>query len=240
MNILTDPVWSERVSPFSWIGPRRHRAPGIAFGDLPPIDLVLLSHNHFDHLDLATLRRLAVEHKPDFLVPLKVAALLESHGIPTTRELDWDESAEVKGVRVHCVPAVHFSARSGADRNRTLWCGYVIECIGGPIYFAGDTAAGPLFLEIRNRFGEPRLALLPIGAYKPHWMMSLVHMSPEEALSAHQQLGARTSVAIHHGTFQLADEGIDTPARELAELLNSRSGNVPFLIPRNGDMLNVD
>jgi L-ascorbate metabolism protein UlaG (beta-lactamase superfamily) len=240
LNILTDPVWSLRASPLSWAGPKRHRAPGIDFENLPPIHLVLLSHNHYDHLDLPTLRRLTEHHRPAIIVPLKVSALLENNGVPRAQEVDWDQSAEVRGAQIHCVPAVHFSARSGADRNKTLWCGYVIESVQGPIYFAGDTAMGNHFSKIRRRFGDPRLALLPIGAYRPRWIMSPVHMDPEEAWRAHHQLCARTSVAIHHGTFQLSDESIDAPARELELLLRRAREKNPFRILRNGDAIDVE
>lgn len=221
-NVLTDPIWSERASPFSWIGPRRRRAPGVALEDLPRIDVVLLSHNHYDHLDLATLRRLATRGGARFVVPLGVAALLRANRIGPVDELDWGEAA-LDG-RIHAVPAMHFSARGLFDRNRTLWCGYWLD----GIYFAGDTGFGEHFEWIRRQFGSPRLALLPIGAYRPEWFMAPVHMGPEEARRAHEILGARTSIAIHHGTFQLADESIDTPRRELHP-------DESFLALRNGE-----
>ncbi len=208
-NILTDPIWSERASPISFAGPRRRRKPGVAWDDLPPIDLVLISHNHYDHLDLPTLRRL----NAGFIAPLGLRRL-----VPTARELDWGGSIEFAGCRIHCVPAMHFSARALFDRNRTLWCGYVIEGAGHTVYFAGDTGFGDHFGWIRDRFGAPDVALLPIGAYEPRWFMSAVHMSPDEAVRVHEILGASTSIAIHHGTFQLADEGIDTPRARLHEI----------------------
>lgn len=208
LNILTDPVWSERVSPLTWAGPKRVRPPGIRFEDLPPIDLVLISHNHYDHLDVSTLRRLRDEHRPRFVVPLGVGALLESEGVEGATELDWRQEENVAaGVRVVCVPAKHFSGRGLRDRDRTLWCGYVVEGPSGAVYFAGDTASGPHFAEVRERFGRVRLALLPIGAFLPRWFMRPVHVSPEEAVAAHETLGASTSVAIHFGTFPLGDDG---------------------------------
>jgi L-ascorbate metabolism protein UlaG (beta-lactamase superfamily) len=215
VHILTDPIWSERASPFTWVGPRRRREPGVRWEDLPQIDVVLLSHNHYDHLDLATLRRLADRGESQFVVPAGVAKLLGSWRIGSVHELDWGESLPIGGVTIHSVPALHFSARGIFDRNRTLWCGYVIETPGRFIYFAGDTAFGDHFARVRERFGAPRLALLPIGAYEPRWFMSSVHMGPDQAIRAHEILGAQTSIAIHHGTFQLADEGIDTPKRSL-------------------------
>src|ERR1700674_2812955 len=214
-NILTDPVWSERVSPLSWIGPRRRRNPGVSWEQLPPIDSVLISHNHYDHLDLPTLRRLAARGDSTFIVPSRGARLLRSENIGPVHELDWGESLSLPALTVHCVPAQHFSSRGIHDRNRTLWCGYVIECQERLVYFAGDTGFGRHFAQIREKFGSPRLALLPIGAYEPRWFMSAVHMAPDEAVKAHGILGARTSIAIHHGTFQLTDESLDTPKKEL-------------------------
>ena len=139
------------------------------------------------------------------------------------------------GFTIHCVPALHFSARGIYDRNTTLWCGYMIECEGRLIYFAGDTGFGGHFAQIREKFGSPRLALLPIGAYEPRWFMSPVHMAPEEAVRAHEILGAKTSIAIHHGTFQLADEGIDTPQRQLI----ARAQHDSFLILNNGQFADI-
>ena len=213
-NILTDPIWSERASPLSWIGPRRRRSPGVSWENLPSIDAVLISHNHYDHLDLPTLRQLASRGDSTFIVPAGGARLLLSQNIGPVHELDWGESCSQTrcGVTFHCVPALHSSSRRIGDRNLTLWCGYMIECRERLVYFAGDTAFGPHFNQIREKFGAPRLALLPIGAYEPRWFMSPVHMNPDEAVQAHEILGAKASIAIHHGTFKLADEGLDTPA----------------------------
>lgn len=219
VNILTDPVWSERVSPVSWAGPRRHRAPGLRFEDLPPIDLVLVSHNHYDHLDLPTLRRLAAVHRPRMLVPLGLGEFVALHGIGRPAELDWWNHADLSVLRVTAVPARHFSGRGLRDRNGTLWCGYVIEGPAGPVYFAGDTGWGPHFAGIRDRFGPVRLALLPVGAFLPRWFMNPVHLSPEDAVRAHQALEASTSVGIHYGTFRIADDGYEEPRRELDRAL---------------------
>jgi len=235
VHVLTDPIWSERASPFEWIGPRRRRAPGVRWEDLPRIDIVLLSHNHYDHLDLATLRRLAGRGQTQFVVPLGVGRYLESRKTGPAHELDWGESVQIAGITIHSVPALHFSARGLFDRNRTLWCGFAIETPGGMIYFAGDTGFGGHFARIRELFGSPRLALLPIGAYEPRWFMSAVHMAPEEAVRAHEILGARTSIAIHHGTFQLTDEGIDTPKQKLRACLAGDS----FLMLDNGQSVTL-
>lgn len=214
-NILTDPIWSDRCSPVAFLGPRRHRRPGVEFDDLPPIDTVLLSHDHYDHLDVPTLRRLASRGSTTFIAPLGVARLLASRGIQPARELDWGDSLDVPGARIHAVPAVHFSGRSPFDRDKTLWCGYVIESAFGMTYFAADTGFGPHFGWIRERFGAPRVAFLPIGASEPRWFMSPVHMNPDEAVEAHRILGAGIGIPIHYGTFQLADESIDAPRRRL-------------------------
>ena len=234
-NILTDPIWSERASPLSWIGPRRRREPGVSWEDLPPIDAVLLSHNHYDHLDLPALHRLAARGDSTFIVPAGVARLLRSRNIGPVHELDWGESAPLTEGTIHCVPALHFSGRGIYDRNRTLWCGYAIECRNQLVYFAGDTAFGPHFAQIRERFGAPRLALLPIGAYQPRWFMAPVHMSPDEAVRAHAILTARTSVAIHHGTFQLADESLDAPRKQLLACAPEE----PFLVLENGQSADI-
>jgi L-ascorbate metabolism protein UlaG (beta-lactamase superfamily) len=234
-HILTDPIWSERASPLTSIGPRRRRKPGVRWEDLPRIDTVLLSHNHYDHLDLATLRRLADRGQSQFVVPAGVGRLLRSQSIGPVHELDWGESLPLPATTIHSVPALHFSARGIFDRNRTLWCGYVIEAADRIVYFAGDTAFGGHFARIRERFGPPRLALLPIGAYEPRWFMSSVHMSPEDAVRAHRILGAGNSVAIHHGTFQLADEGLDTPKKRLSECAPDDS----FLVLDNGQSVTL-
>ena len=229
-NILTDPIWSKRASPFSWIGPRRRRKPGVPLEGLPPLDAVLISHNHYDHMDLPTIRLLATQGASRFIVPARAASPLHSQNIGPVHELDWGESLSLQNFTVHSVPALHFSARGIFDRNLSLWCGYMIESAGRLIYFAGDTAFGPHFAQIREKFGAPRLALLPVGAYEPRWFMSPVHMGPDDALRAHEILGAKTSIAIHHGTFQLADEGVDTPRN----WLNARAPQDSFLILNNG------
>ena len=218
VNLLTDPIWSERCSPVGFAGPRRVRPPGLRFEDLPPIDLVLVSHNHYDHLDVPTLRRLHAAHGPRALAPLGNRRLLERTGLRAD-ELDWWDAVDLGAVTATLVPAKHFSSRSVSDRDRTLWGGFVVTGAAGAVYFAGDTGFGPHFAQIRERFGPVRLALLPIGAFRPTWFMSRVHVSPDEAVRAHQVLEAGTSVGIHFGTFRLADDGQDEPPARLEQAL---------------------
>ena len=217
LNVLTDPVYSERVSPVQWLGPRRVHAPGLAFEALPRIDLVLVSHNHYDHLDLDTLQRLEQHHHPLFLTGLGNGSLLQQHGLARVQEFDWWQETAQPGLRCTFVPAQHWSARSLVGRNRTLWGGFVLDAGAWKIYFAGDTGYWQHFTQIRERCGSPDIALLPIGAYEPRWFMQDQHMNPEEAVRAHLDLHSGLSVATHFGCFQLTDEGIDEPLRALEQ-----------------------
>jgi L-ascorbate metabolism protein UlaG (beta-lactamase superfamily) len=218
VNILTDPIFSLRASPLSWLGPKRVRDPGIAFDDLPPIHLVLLSHNHYDHMDLPSLRRLEARWAPAVIAGLGNGAYLARKGIGGAIELDWWQACEVRpGLRVHFVPAQHWSKRVFSGVRTMLWGGHVVETAGACVYFAGDTGYPAHFAEIRRRLGEPHVALLPIRAYKPNWLMSPQHMNPDEAVRAHLDLGAHLSIAMHFGTFPLSDEGIEEPVRALIE-----------------------
>jgi L-ascorbate metabolism protein UlaG (beta-lactamase superfamily) len=216
-NILTDPVYSERASPFGFAGPRRVRRPAIAFGDLPPISTILLSHNHYDHCDLQTLARLARLTDPIVVTPLGNAPLLRSAGLTSIEERDWWQEATSAPLPITLTPAHHFSARTPFDRNRALWGGFSLVAGGKRIYFAGDTAYAPFFPDVRARLGPIDLALLPIGAYEPRWFMGAVHMNPAEAVQAHLDLGRPESIAMHFGTFQLTTEGIEEPLRALDE-----------------------
>lgn len=221
-NILTDPVWSERVSPFRQAGPRRVRAAGIALKDLPAIDVILLSHNHYDHLDLATLKFIETRDNPLIVTGLGNAPLMRANGIQKVVELDWWQSVEHKELRIHFTPAKHFSGRGLRDTNQTLWGGLWVECSAGGLFFAGDTGYGKHFKQIQARLGSPRLALLPIGAYEPRWFMRSVHMNPDDAVCAHQDLQAQQSLGIHFNTFQLTDEAIDQPVIDLEKALQAR------------------
>ena len=222
ISLLIDPVYSQRASPVSFAGPRRVRVPGVRFDDLPPIALVLLSHNHYDHCDLATLRALERRFHPRLVTPLGNGRLLRSAGIRDVEELDWWQSASAAPLPVTLTPAQHFSARGPFDRNRALWGGFLIEARGRRLLFAGDSGYGPHFREIAARLAPVDLALLPIGAYEPRWFMKDIHMNPAEAVQAHLDLGARQSLAMHYGTFQLTPEGVGEPVRELTKALRER------------------
>jgi L-ascorbate metabolism protein UlaG (beta-lactamase superfamily) len=239
INILTDPIWSMRASPVSFAGPKRHRAPGIPFDRLPKIDLVIQSHDHYDHFDVPTLRRISAQWHPKFAVPLNVAQRLISKKIAVdsqVAELDWWQSAQFSdSVRITAVPARHFSGRGLRDRNKTLWCGYVIETPSGSVLFAGDTAYGPHFAEIRERFPKIRLAFIPIGAYRPQWFMGPVHVSPADAVRAHKDVGAATSIGIHFGTFHLADDGEEEPVTELRRALDQEKEAHRFWTLESGE-----
>jgi L-ascorbate metabolism protein UlaG (beta-lactamase superfamily) len=207
----------------SFAGPRRYHPPGLRLEDLPRIDVVVISHNHYDHLDLPTLKRLQEKDLPRFFVGLGNASMFIEKGIGPVTELDWWKSVTLApDLELHAVPAQHFSARGLFDRDRALWLGYAIKGPAGLTYFAGDTGDGPHFEAIKSRLGAPRLAVLPIGAFRPAWFMSRVHVSPEEAVRAHERLGAGTSVAMHFGTFPLADDAQDEPAAELEVALKKR------------------
>jgi L-ascorbate metabolism protein UlaG (beta-lactamase superfamily) len=216
-NILTDPVFSKRCSPVSFAGPARVRAPGLTIEELPEISLLLLSHNHYDHCDVPSLRKLAKRFpKMRVATGLGNAAFLAGKGIANAVELDWWETVEMNGVKITATPARHFSARTLNDRNKTLWTGMMIEPAAGPkIYFAGDTGYTKFFTEIAQRLGPPDLALLPIGAYEPRWFMGPVHMNPEDAVKAFMDLSAKRAVGMHFGTFQLTAEAIDAPEADL-------------------------
>ncbi|WP_426735517.1 MBL fold metallo-hydrolase [Myxococcus faecalis] len=219
VNVLTDPIYSERPSPVPWVGPKRVHPPGIRFEDLPPIDVVVVSHNHYDHMDLPTLRRLEAAHHPRFIVGLGNKALLDDEGFRHVEELDWWQATRVTPeVSVTAVPAQHRSNRGLTDQAETLWAGYVVSTTGGPAFFAGDTGFGPHFAMMAARFGPMRLSVLPIGAYRPR-VLHTVHMGPREALDAHKVLGSSTSVAMHHNTFPMAFDGQDEAKFLLLRLL---------------------
>jgi L-ascorbate metabolism protein UlaG (beta-lactamase superfamily) len=223
VNLLTDPVWSDRASPLSFAGPKRVTAPGVAFENLPPIHAVLLSHNHYDHLDLATLRRLHAAHAPLMVMPLGNDAIVR-RAVPDARIAvgDWHDRIELApGFATTLTRANHWSARGLGDRRMALWAGHWIDTPAGSIWFAGDTGYGDgaVFRDIRTRHGVPDIALIPIGAYEPRWFMANQHVNPAEAVAILQDVGATRALGIHWGTFQLTDEPRDAPVEALAAAL---------------------
>jgi L-ascorbate metabolism protein UlaG (beta-lactamase superfamily) len=240
-NILLDPVWSQRASPFRRVGPRRVNDPGIAFADLPQIDTVLVSHGHYDHLDVATLSRLAATHRARVITPLGNDAIMRNHDAGIAAEAyDWHDRIDLgSGVAVTLVPTRHWSARNLSDRNMSLWASFVIETPAGRIYFVADSGYGNgrHFRGTRERYGPLRLAILPIGAYEPRWFMREQHMNPAEAVQAFVDCGAELALAHHYGTFQLTDEAIDAPPLALAEAL--QTAGIPgerFRVLRPGEV----
>ncbi len=226
LNILVDPVWSKRVSPLSFAGPARVNAPGIAFDDLPRIDLVLVSHNHYDHLDRATLARLKAAHDPRIVTPLGNDAIIAA-AAPGARvsSHDWGESLSLdNGVTVHVTPAHHWSARGMFDRHNALWSGFVIDSPAGKVLVAGDTGfhGGRHYRELAASHGSFRLAVLPIGAYAPRWFMQPQHQNPEEAVEGMLLSNAAFAAGCHWGTFQLTDEPVDEPRERLVAALAAR------------------
>ncbi len=222
-NILIDPVWSKRASPLSFAGPARHQPPGIAFADLPPIHVVLLTHSHYDHMDIPTLKRLWSAHRPRLIAPLgnDVVVRRAAEALRAETADWWDTIPLTPGLTLQVTPANHWSARTPWDRRRALWSGFALHTPAGPLYLAGDTAFGDgsLFPEIRRRCGAPAVAVLPIGAYEPRWFMAAQHMNPADSVQALLACGAHTGLGIHWGTFQLTDEAQDAPKLALAEAL---------------------
>jgi L-ascorbate metabolism protein UlaG (beta-lactamase superfamily) len=237
LNILTDPIWSKRTSPVEWAGPKRMRPPGLSLEDLPKIDVLLLSHNHWDHLDINTVVKIYQQHHPKIVTPLGVKAFLERRGIEQITDLDWWKELKIAdSVGIRSVPAQHFSGRGMFDRDATLWCGYVIVRPEGNIYFVGDTGYNPeTFKEIGERCSPIELALVPIGAFKPASFMGPIHCSPAEAVMIHQESKAKQSVATHFGTFGLADDGQTEPIIELEKALSASGINpAEFIVMTEG------
>ena len=223
LNILTDPVWSERASPFTWAGPKRVTAPGVDFENLPPVDVILISHNHYDHLDIATLQRLHAAHAPLMIVPLGNDRIIRSV-LPNARIVagDWHEQVAVNPtLKVTLTPAYHWSARGIFDRRMALWAGFWLDTPEWKLWFAGDTAYGDgaIFRDLHTRYGGPDVALIPIGAYEPRWFMAGQHVNPQEAVRIYQDTHATQALGIHWGTFQLTDEAIHAPKDALEAAL---------------------
>ncbi len=236
VNILTDPIWSKRTSPFQWAGPKRMRPPGIKFEDLPNIDLILISHNHYDHLDANTMKRLNKAYQPKVMCPLGVAEYIKSLGFSNAYDLDWWQEQSFDNLNIICVPAQHFSGRGMLDRDGTLWAGFVIQKDSTNIYFAGDTGYDQeMFGSIGAKFGKMKVSMIPIGAYKPKWFMSPIHVSPEEGLFIHKDVNSEISIGMHYGTFPLADDGQMEPINELMELMEKmKIASESFILLKEG------
>ena len=238
VNILTDPIFGD-CQPVPVGRYRRVKAAGIRFEDLPPIHHVLISHSHYDHLDAPTIR--ALGHRPEYWVPSGLSHWLRKRGIGGIHEFAWWQSSILADhITVHCVPAQHASARTPFDRDQTHWCGWVLKSPDRSLYFAGDTGYSPIFKEIGKRLGPFDVSMIPIGAYKPRWLMHPMHTNPAEAVKVHQDVGSRLSVACHWGTFRLADEPLMEPPALLAEELVAQ--NIPpdrFLTLTQGNAIDV-
>jgi L-ascorbate metabolism protein UlaG (beta-lactamase superfamily) len=223
LNILTDPIFSERSSPFSWIGPKRVRPPGLSLSDLPEIDIVLIGHNHYDHLDLPTLKMITGREKqkkaPHFFVGIGNAKLLTEEGFSNVSEMDWDDQWPINNLSIIFTEAQHWSARGIFDRQKTLWGSFIVRGHLGQVYFASDTGYSDHFKRTAQKYGPIKVALLPIGAYEPRWFMKHSHMNPEDAVMAYKDLDAEFALPIHHKTFQLTDEAYDQPMIDLKKSL---------------------
>jgi N-acyl-phosphatidylethanolamine-hydrolysing phospholipase D len=224
LNVITDPVFCQRAFPVQWLGPRRVMDPAVSLDELPPLDVVLLSHNHYDHLDRSAVKRIARAHpRATWFVPLKLGDYVRRWGVREIIELDWWQGASKGSLRVTATPARHMSARRLGDRNSTLWCGFALEANGLRVFFAGDTAYHPEFREISARCGPFDFVMIPIGAYEPRWFMERVHVNPEEAVRIYENLRAAhparapLMLAIHWGTFHLTAEAMDEPPRLTSE-----------------------
>ena len=229
-NILTDPMWGDRAFPVRWAGPRRIMPPALALEALPAIDVILTSHSHYDHLDKRTVKRL-VRLQPDatWIAPLRLGKYLQDFGVEQVIEMDWWSSVTTRDVTITATPARHFSARRLGDRNKTLWCGFAVDVGGRRAFYAGDTAYHPEFGAIAERCGPFDLLLMPIGAYEPRWFMHVVHMNPDEAVQAaddlrraHPNRPLPTMLGVHWGTFRLTDEPMEEPPRRARELWHAR------------------
>jgi L-ascorbate metabolism protein UlaG (beta-lactamase superfamily) len=244
LNILVDPVWSMRVSPVSWAGPKRHNDPGIAFAALPKVDVVLVSHGHYDHLDTSTLSRLARTFSPRVVTPLgNDVTMREADQTIKAEGFDWHDRVELGGgVAVTLVPTRHWSARGLLDRNKALWASFVLETPLGKIYIVCDSGygEGKHFRRVAEMHGPLKLAILPIGAYEPRWFMRDQHMNPADAVKALFDCGAEAALAHHHGTFQLTDEAIDAPALALAEALDAAEvARERFVVLKPGQVFEI-
>ncbi len=237
LNILTDPQFSDRASPISFVGPKRQRPPAALINQLPPIDVVVISHNHYDHLDLPSIKKLLEQPsgQPLIIVPIGNGDLIKSMGAKKVQELDWWSSMQLGETRIHSVPVHHWSARTLWDKNCALWGGWVFESKAGRVFFAGDTAYSPDFKDIAKRFESFDFALVPIGAYAPRSVMKSRHVNPDEAVQIHLDLKSKRSMAIHWGSFELTDEPVEQPIIDLESALRkAQLSDDVFFVPKHG------
>ncbi len=239
LNVLTDPIWRKRCSPINGLGPARVAPPALAFESLPPIDAVVLSHDHFDHCDVHTIRRLWQRDQPLFFVPLGLERLVRRCGVKRIESAGWWDVFELAGARITCVPARHWSGRSGVDRCRTLWCGWVVSTANdGSFHYVGDTATWDAAFEaIGREFDDIRVAAIPIGAYEPRWFMASSHCDPAQAVDIFERLGAQRALAVHHSTWKLSDEAMTAPLDELAEACRAKALDDRFVAIDHGAVL---
>ena len=239
INILTDPHLTKRASPISFAGPKRYTLPGLSIEELPEIDLIIISHNHYDHLDKLTIEELfekQSKNKPHVFVPLRLKKWFLDLGISNVTELDWEENRKFKEWLIHAVPVQHWSSRTPWDRNKTLWAGWVLETEGFRFFFAGDTGYSKDFVNLAKKFGQFDLAAIPIGGYEPRWFMKAAHVNPEEAVKIHKDINSRYSIGIHWGTFILTDEPVEDPPR-LLQVAAKKSGlkTNEFFVMKHGE-----
>jgi len=238
INILSDPIFSDTCGPNSLLRVKRVAPPGVPFEELPLIHVVLISHNHYDHLDAPTVERLG--NGPTYFVPLGIAGWFEKRKIKNIVELDWWQTSSLHGLKFHAVPIQHFSGRSPFDRNETLWSGWVIESKLGKIFFAGDTGYSPVFKEIADRYGPIQISIIPIGAYRPRWFMSPVHVDPPEAIRVLKETLSERAIACHWGTFKLSDEPLGEPPAYLRKALREEGMDEgQFITMKFGETLSL-
>ncbi|MBF0279899.1 MAG: MBL fold metallo-hydrolase [SAR324 cluster bacterium] len=244
LNILTDPQLSERASPVSFAGPKRYTPVGLPIERLPLIDVVIISHNHYDHLDLTSVKQINDQQKnkpPLFFVPLGLKSWFAEQGIENVVEMDWWDQQRHREWTIHSVPVQHFSARTPWDRDKTLWTGWILQHPDFVFFFAGDTGYSKDFADIQKRLGPIDLSALPIGAYEPRWFMKSVHFNPDDAVKAHQDLRSRYSVGMHWGTFKLTDEPIEEPPRLLKKALEREGiSQDKFFIMKHGQTISLE
>ncbi len=238
-TVLLDPVWAKRASPFSWIGPKRHLMPAIPLDEITKLDFIVISHNHYDHLDLTACKTLSKSHPQAlFIVPLGLKSWFLRQGIENVEELDWWQKKEAAGCCFTALPGQHFSGRGVFDRNKTLWCGYSIRIFDKTVYFAGDTAYNEFyFREIGRQIAPIDLSILPIGCYAPRAFMKAAHVTPKEAIQIHIEVGSKCAVGCHYGTFCLSDEPMNRPPYDLYLALQELSTSCPFILLPHGGVL---